>query len=454
MRDLKPNRRCLVSVGLVAALAMTGCAGGDSEGPPEDEIESFDWQNYEGEEITLLFNEHPLANALSAQLEDFEELTGIEVAIETLSETDYMTRILTELQSGSSAYDVFMTSQPMNYQYAAAGWIEELDPWIEDERYTASDWDFDDFFPAIIDSLRWDTTEWGGAGEGPLWALPANEEGYALFYREDILEDAGVDVPETIDELIDAASELDGYEFDGQTVSGFVSRGHPTYPTLNPYSTFFLAHGAQDIVDGEADVDSPENIAALEQWVDLMQHAPEGASTYTWYEAQQDFIAGNAAFYIDADHMAPDFENDTNISGNVGYALPPEGPEGRGSSMWVWSLGMNAHSEAKGPAWLFMQWATSQEVMTEAIDLGNMNPTRISVGEGPEMEAATEDWGDYNEVWQEILHEHAEWAYTPAALWPEAGDIWANAIQSAVLGEQSPEEALSDAAQRINAAME
>ncbi|MGC0250573.1 ABC transporter substrate-binding protein [Pseudactinotalea sp. Z1748] len=452
------TRRGLVTgLGTIAVLAlMAGCVnGGGSEGPPEDEVESFDWRNYEGSELNLLFNEHPLANALSAQLPEFEDLTGIDVTLETLTETDYMVRVLTELQAGSSDYDVLMTSQPMNYQYAAAGWLEELDPWVEDERYTAPDWDFDDFFDAAIASQRWDTTEWGGAGEGSLWALPANEEGYALFYRQDILEDAGVEVPQTIDELIEAAERLDGYEFEGQTVSGFVSRGDRTFPTLNPFSTFFLAHGAVDIVDGQAAINSPESIAATQQWVDLMSHAPQAAATYTWYEAQQDFLAGNAAFYIDADHMAPDFEREgSNIAGKVGYALPPEGPAGRGSSMWIWSLGMNAHSEDKGAAWLFMQWATSKEVMTEAIDHGNMNPTRVSVAEGPEMSAATEDWGDYNEVWQEILHEYAEWAYSPSATWTEAGDIWATAIQSAVLGQESVEDALNDAAERIDAVIE
>src|SRR5690606_4634276 len=104
----------------------------------------------------------------------------------------------------------------------------DLQPWVEDETRTAPDWDFEDFYPALIESLRWDTTEYGGAGEGGLWALPVNEEGYALFYRKDILEANGIEVPQTIDELIAAAAKLDGTEFDGREISGFVSRGDKT----------------------------------------------------------------------------------------------------------------------------------------------------------------------------------------------------------------------------------
>lgn len=451
-----------VAVGVSGAALLAGCAGNGGVVGNDvaatgacAEVESFDWRNFEGEEINVLMSQHPLSDAVATDLEEFEELTGVQVNLESLTESDYMVKILTELQSGSGSYDVFMTSQPMNYQYAAAGWVEDLQPWVDDPNQTAPDWDFEDFFPALIEANRWDQTDFGGAGEGGLWAIPANEEGYALFYRKDILEANGIEVPQTIDELIDAAAQLDGTQFEGKEINGFVSRGDKTFPTLNPFSTFAGAYGVQDITDGEATVNSPEGIAATEKWVEVMQYAPEAAATYTWAEAQQEFLAGNAAFYIDADHMAPDFEKEGSpIAGKVGYALPPEGPEGRASSLWVWSLGMNAASDNKCASWQFIQWVTSKEQLTEAIGAGNMNPTRVSVADSEEMAAATAGWGDYNEVWKEILSEYAEWPYTPSATWTEVGDIWATAIQSAVLGEQSVEDALNDAADEINAAIE
>lgn len=444
------RRSALAGIALLSAgLVLSGCAADGSASETQAPLDGFDWKNFQGQELNLLMSEHPYSNAIKAHLDEFEDLTGIDVNLETLSETDYMVKLLTELQSGSGNYDAFMTSQPMNYQYAAAGWVEDLRPWIKDETRTSPDWDFDDFYPALIDSLRWDKTEYSGAGKGGLWALPVNEEGYALFYRKDILDAAGIAVPQTIDELLAAAKQLNGTEYDGHKISGFVSRGDKTYPTLNPFSTFLLAHGAKDIVDGKAAVNSPEAVAATQQWVDLMQYAPKAASTYTWYEAQQDFIAGNAAFYIDADHMAPDFEKSA-IGGKVGYALPPEGPAGRGSSMWVWSLGMNAASEHKDAAWLFMQWASSKETLTSAIANGNMNPTRQSVAQSSEMSDATADWGGYNETWQKILSDYATWAYTPSSTWPEIGDAWTIELQSAVLGQKTAKQAADDAADEID----
>lgn len=445
------TRAAIASVAIGALL--TGCAG-DAEPTSQAQVESFDWRNFEGTELNLLMSQHPLSKSLEKHLPEFEEKTGINVSMETLTESDYMVKILTELQSGSGAYDVFMSSQPMNYQYAAAGWIEDLQPWVDDLKQTSPDYDFEDFFPALIEAERWDTTDFGGAGQGGLWAIPANEEGYALFYRKDILKDKGIEVPQTVDELIAATKELNGIEYKGKKISGFVSRGDKTYPTLNPFSTIAGAYGAKDVTDGVATVNSPQAIEATKKWVELMSSAPKAASSYTWYEAQQDFMAGNAAFYIDADHMAPDFEKEGSaIAGKVGYELPPEGPEGRASSMWLWSLGMNAASDKKGAAWQFIQWATSKEMLTNAIADGNMNPTRVSVAESPEMEAATKGWGDYNKVWKEILSDHAAWQYSPSATWPEVGDIWATAIQEAVIGGSSVEDALNDAAAKIDAAI-
>ncbi len=446
-RGLKVAVAALAAVGLVSGCAATTDAGTDNS-------KTFDWQAYKGEELNLLLNQHPLAETLKANISEFETLTGIKVNIETLPEGDYMTKITTELQSGTGSYDMFMTASPMNFQYAAPGWIEDLQPWVDDATQTAPDWDFNDFYPALISASRWDKTDFGGAGQGGLWSIPANEEGYALFYRKDILEAAGIAVPNTHDELIAAAKKLNGTKFEGKTIAGFVARGDKTFPTLNPFSTFAGAYGAKDIVDGKAAVNSPEGITAVTKWAELMQYAPKAASTYTWYEAMQDFIAGNSAFFIDADHMAPGFEaEDSPIKGKVGYALPPEGPKGRSSSLWVWSFGMNAASKHKGATWQLMQWATSKETLTKAIGLGNMNPTRVSVASSPEMVEATSTWGEYNTTWQNILADYAAWPYSPSATWTEVGDIWATAIQAVITGQSGVKEALDKAAEKIDAAI-
>ncbi|MGB4135410.1 MAG: sugar ABC transporter substrate-binding protein, partial [Microbacterium sp.] len=449
--------RRILTVGTVAVvtttLLLTGCTSGgngNAQGP-SDEVTSFDWKNFEGTQLNVMLSQHPLATAIEKKLPEFEKLTGIKVKTESLSETDYFTKLLAELQSKSGNYDAFMTGATVNWQYASAGWSEDLQPWIDNPKATSPDWNVDDFYPSTLDMLKWDKTNFGGLGKGSQWSIPANQEGYALFYRKDILDAAGIQVPSTIDELIAAAKKLNGTEFDGKKINGFVARGDKTWPTLLPFASFLKTYGGADVVDGKSGADSPEAVEAVTKWVELMQYAPKAASTFTWYEAQQDFLAGNTAFYLDADHMAEAFEADGSaIKGKVGYALPPEGPDGRKSGMWLWSLGMNAASSHKDAAWLFIQWATSSEFLTAAIAEHNINPPRKSAAQSAEMAEMTKEWGDYNEIWQQILSDYAEWPYSPSASWTELGDTWATGIQSAVIGEKSVEDAMKDTAKKID----
>ena len=89
---------------LATAALVSGCAA--TTGTGETKSTSFSWTAYKGETLNLLLNQHPLAETLKANIGEFEKKTGIKVNIETLPESDYMTKITTELQSGSGSYDM------------------------------------------------------------------------------------------------------------------------------------------------------------------------------------------------------------------------------------------------------------------------------------------------------------------------------------------------------------
>ena len=117
-----------------------------------------------------------------------------------------------------------MTGYITDWQYAAGGWVEPLDKYIADSSLTAPDWDFNDFFSTLIKANSWNGEVGKGVGEGSLYALPVNEEGYALFYRRSIFQKEGIRVPRTWNELLQVAARLNGKVFDSQKISGFVAR--------------------------------------------------------------------------------------------------------------------------------------------------------------------------------------------------------------------------------------
>jgi len=206
------RKKLVISAFLVALLILVTANMGFAAG--------FDWKQQAGKTINLILVDHPYTDAMIPFFPEFEKLTGIKVNYEHLPENQFREKLLTDLSTRGSAYDGFMTGYITDWQYAAGGWVEPLDKYINDPKLTAPDWDFSDFFDTLIKVNRWNGQPGKGVGEGPLYALPVNEEGYALFYRKDIFEKEGLRVPTTWTELIQDAAKLNGKVYDGQKISG------------------------------------------------------------------------------------------------------------------------------------------------------------------------------------------------------------------------------------------
>lgn len=416
---------------VVAAVAALGAAA-----PTRAQL---DWQQQSGSSINLLLISHPFVDALKPLLPEFTELTGIEVTYEELAEQPGFEKLLADLSSGTGTYDLFMTSPLQNWQYATANWVEPLDAYLENPALTDLEaYDLEDFAPGILASGRWTREPMQGVGEGPLWALPINFETYQLAYRPSIMEQLGLEIPETYAELLEMAPNL-ATEGPNGPIYGLITR-FDKYWDL-PYLTFgtmLQSYGVEMIdADGNLQICSPESIAATEDFVSLIRTAsPEGAGAFTWDQAMQGFASGQYAIsFNEANLFAPVYEDpeQSAIADDVGYAPTPLGPDGeRLAGAWVWSMSMNANAQDKEAAWLFLQWLTSKETMIQTHLGGNMNPVRQSAWEDPEVAALVEDWGEtpgqYREV-AEVMAEVAAVRFPPHPELTRMLDRWAEAIQ-------------------------
>lgn len=419
--------------------------------------QDFNWKQQEGSQITVMLSAHPLADSLTAREAEFEELTGIDVSFEVLPEGDFRTKLNAELASGSDSVDVFMTGPSSNWEYASGKWIADLQPFVDDSSKTSPDWDFADFYEGGMNVNRWTGEEFGGVGEGPLYAIPMTMETYHLTYRKDVLDANGVAVPQTVDELIAAAEKLDGVEIDGKKLDGFVARGTEFWPILiTGYGSVLFAYGAADLkADGTSGADSPETIAATEAWAKLMQYAPDGVASYDWNAALNHYVGGNAVFFLDANNMAPTIMDPekSSVAAVSAFANPPEGPAGRASGLWEWSLGMNQNTDNGDAAWLFIEWASGKEQMKQLIRDGAINPVRTSVANSDVMQELAGDWPGFLDV-LDANSKIAEWRWNPSTRFSEAGNRWAAAVQEVYLGGDDATDAMTKAAADINAIMD
>ena len=329
-------KKRIVSVLLCTAMVasmLVGCGGktvsnnaGESEDYEAGNAEDFDWKNYEGTTLNVMFNEHNYSKAVIEKIPEFEELTGIKVKYSSTPESNYFDKLNTSLSSRSGTPDVYMTGAYQVWEYAPAGYMEPLENYINDPAKTAPDYNFDDFIPAVVDGLKWDLVPGHKVGEGSQWALPMGWELNNLAYNKAVFEEKGMTVPTTTDELLETAKALK--EFNGSGSYGIAVRGTREWATIHPgYLSLFSTWGGQyfAIEDGKlvCKLDSEEAIAMTDYWVNMIKEAGAPQWTnYTWYEASADLGAGKAAMLFDATSAGyfQNFEGASQESGNIAWS--------------------------------------------------------------------------------------------------------------------------------------
>ena len=116
---------------------------------------------------------------------------------------------------------------------------------------------------------------------------------------------------------------------------------------------------------------------------------------------------------------------------------------------------MSSFSKYKEAAWLFLLWATAPQTMLDGTLIhDNFNPTRKSVWENPAVIEKTMKWGtepgQYRKIVDDMYAMYGDIRWTPNPDVTTVGDIWAEALHEAYEGKKPVEQALEDAAAKIN----
>ena len=415
---------------------------------------AFDWMKYSGTTLNVMFNEHTYSKAVIEKLPEFEKLTGIKVEYSTTPESNYFDKLNTALSSRSGNPDVFMTGAYQVWEYAPAGYMEDLKPFIDNKELTAEDYNFDDFIPSVTGSLRWDLVPGHAVGEGSQWAVPMGWELNNLAYNKKYFDANNIAVPKTTDELLATAKSLK--DWNGTGSYGIAVRGTREWATIHPgYMSLFATWGGKDfaIEDGKlvCKLDSAEAIEMTDYWVKLVKEAgPSQWTDYTWYQASSDLGAAKAAMLFDATSAAyfQNVEGGSQESGNIAWStipLPPGKTEAdMKANVWIWSMAMNADSKNKEAAWYFLQYFTSPEYMLWAGTEGSCADTpRTSVQNSEEYKAIVGSAVGYLEAIT-VLSKNATIQFTPNPYFFECTTEWAATLQDLVTSDKyaSTEEAM------------
>lgn len=333
----------------------------------------------DGESTTLnvTLANHVWTDIITERIPEFEEETGLDVVVTQLSEDQLADNYKVKLNAGSTDVDVMMY-RPLQVGklFGQSGYFAE----ITDQVNGAGDWNWEDFQAGPVGLTTY---------EDQIVGVPMITESEMLYYRTDLLADAGLEVPTTLEELEEAARTI---KEENEGTAGIVMRSQAS-AAVTQFSGFLYSFGG-DWVDeqGNSAIASPEAQEAYAYYGRLLHdYGPDQISTdMSWPESAAIFAQGDAGFWIDASSLYENVYDPENsqVGDQVGFAPFPEGPAGsQPYNVAAWALGINSASENQENAWEFIQWATSPE-MTLDVQTEGVPGARTSVWEDPEGTAS------------------------------------------------------------------
>ncbi|MDO6460683.1 sugar ABC transporter substrate-binding protein [Granulosicoccaceae sp. 1_MG-2023] len=311
----------------------------------------------------------------------FEEANpDITVKWVTLEEGVLRQRMTTDIATKGGQFDIMTIGMYEVPIWGEKGWLKELS---FDESY-----DTEDLLPAIRDGLSVD---------GKLYAAPFYGESSMLMYRTDLVEKAGMTMPEqpTWDHVADVAAKIHDPD---NGVYGICLRGKPGWgDNMALLSTMVNTFGGQWFdMDWKPQLETQPWHDAISFYVDLMdKYGPPGSSGNSFNEILALYNEGKCGMWLDAT-IAASFVSDpsqSKVADKVAFAQAPTKVTPKGANwLWAWTLAVPVTTTHSDEATRFIEWATSKdyiELVGEELGWGKVpTGTRASTYENPKFREA------------------------------------------------------------------
>ncbi len=296
----------------------------------------------------------------------------------TLEENVLRQKVTTDIATKGGQFDVLTIGTYEVPIWGKQGWLVSLND-------LPPEWDAADLLPAIAGGLTVD---------GNLYAAPFYGESSMVMYRTDLMEAAGLAMPEapTWTDIKAAAAAMTDKD---AGIYGICLRGKAGWGENMAFLTAMSnSYGAKWFDENwQPQFDSDAWKATLTDYLALMNdYGPPGASNNGFNENLALFQQGKCGMWIDAT-VAASFVTgkDSTVADKVGFALAPDNGLGkRGNWLWAWSLAIPAGSAKTEAAKTFVAWATSKEyaeLVASKEGWANVPPgTRSSLYANPEYQ--------------------------------------------------------------------
>ncbi|KOX94672.1 sugar ABC transporter substrate-binding protein [Haloarcula rubripromontorii] len=429
-KNSKRTRRTFIkSAGVIGTAALAGCSGGSdsstedgSGGESSDGATTGTGSETMADEI-VFYNAGSLEfdPGTEANIERFEEETGISVEVNEVPWSNLKTSLTTIWRNQDSTVDAFNGPTWWLADFVSSDWLEPLG--------LGSD-HMGKFPSSLTDLVQFD---------GQTYMAPEFGKWGSYLYDQQYLNEQGFDAPpDTWDEVLSQGEQLSQGDKSG---FAFTWSGKSVFS----FKQFLYQAGGQLFNDSYEPVFVEEGTEVLEFFNGLRERGiiPDGMSSLGEGGIGDNFIAGQ---YATVESWTPLGSRaiDEWEEGRIGSAKPPKGPESRATFQDTNGISVSAFSERKDAAKEFARFMT-----TRASSKNNMlvegNPAVV-----PEVYEDDEVQSEYPSWLLEDMRFNLENAQSETYMaQPQVDDYLNEQLTPALLGNKDPEAALNDAYSNI-----
>lgn len=403
---MRGQRTKVTTAGLAIATltGLTACGGGGNDGTVT---------------LTVLDShfDEPQNSLYQDLVETCAEDVGVEIDRTPVPGAELVQTVL-QRSSSDTLPDLLMLDNPDIIRMAETGMLTPL-----------SSYDIE--IPTVSENIQ-DASLY----EDELYGIQPAANTLGLFYNVDALSEAGMEPPQTWDELRETAEDLTET---GQHGMGFSAIA--TYEGAWQLLPFMWTNGGD-----ETNLDTPEVAEAIQLWVDLVEEGSASESVINWSQADlmDQFVAGNTVMMINGPWNIPSLEQQefdwgqdwevAQVPVNEEGATPvaPLGGE-------VWTVPATGDDQLQQLSAEMVECLGSADMQMELGVQRYLVPSDPSLHEEyleerPEMEAFIEQVNNARSRTGQLGTD-----------WPETAEVIYTATQLALTGQAEAEDAVSQA---------
>jgi multiple sugar transport system substrate-binding protein len=385
-----------------------------------------------GQTITVIFplHEADLIGAYESRIREFESQSGISVDLIQSDWESIADRIIPELATGGSAYDVVEFDNGWVAEWCGAGWATPLDDFMP-AGYT------DGMIPGLVDLFSCPD----GSIQGIVW----NNDTRFFFYNAEKLSEAGFnEPPDSWDALVEqslAAQDAGIVDY------GMAPFWNQEWSLSNEVHFWTYAFGGELVDDQGCFLfnQDPNTLAALEFMVESLQSGVSNPAGLTYDQAasQDVFLSGRSLFMPQGIAGLMTYAEDESISSVSGQIEVGVVPGGGKSLTLPEAYAIPANSQNKEAAWQFIEFMTSRETNEILAQEIGVLPIWVDLYTDPDLTARYPFWAAFSEQLDAVQ------GLSMLTWYGDFVDITNAEVHRALAGEQTAQQALDNMAQGL-----